>query len=147
MKNMAHKALDIAKAILKLADPEYGDIMSNLKLQKLLYYVQGFSLAMYDRPMFEEDVLAWEYGPVVSEVYQEYKKCGSGAIPYDNTDISTEINDEEKGLIIEVYDVYGQFSALKLMNMTHNESPWVNTGKNQVISHESMKEYFKTQLV
>lgn len=145
-QQVAHKAIEIAKAILKLADPEVGDIISNLKLQKLLYYVQGFSLAMHDKPIFEEEVRAWEYGPVVVEVYQEYKEYGSGAIPVDNIELSQKITAEEKKLICEVYDVYGQFSALKLMQLTHDESPWKNTVRNGVIPHEAMKSYFKTCL-
>ncbi|MDR1918139.1 MAG: DUF4065 domain-containing protein [Tannerellaceae bacterium] len=144
---MTHKASDIAKVFIKLADPEYGDLMSNLKLQKLLYYVQGFHLAMYDSPFFAEDILAWEYGPVVNEVYQEYKTYASGAIPYNpEYMVPEEITKEQLNLIQEVYHVYGQFSAHKLMNMTHNESPWKSTNRNGVISHQKMKDYFLTQL-
>jgi uncharacterized phage-associated protein len=144
---MAHGALDIAKVILRLVDPEYGDIISNLKLQKLLYYVQGFHLAMFDRPLFKEDVVAWTYGPVVKEVYQEYKKYGHGAIPQPENDFEIDLTNEQQDLIIDVFNVYGQLSASKLMNLTHEEPPWKNTQSNQAITNELMRTYFLTQLV
>jgi Uncharacterized phage-associated protein len=99
---MAHKASDIAKIILKLSNPDVGDIISNLKLQKLLYYVQGFALAMYDKPLFDEDIEAWMYGPVVPCVYQEYKEFGSGAIEFDSDfEIPKTITEEDISLIKE----------------------------------------------
>jgi len=146
---MAHKASDIAKIILKLSNPDVGDIISNLKLQKLLYYVQGFALAMYDKPLFDEDIEAWMYGPVVPCVYQEYKEFGSGAIEFDSDfEIPKTITEEDISLIKEVYDVYGQYSALKLMNLTHDESPWksTQTGQGNVIEQAEMLSYFKTRI-
>lgn len=145
---MKHSASEIAKVILKLSNPDIGDIISNLKLQKLLYYVQGFSLAMYNKPLFKENIIAWNYGPVVAEVYREYKKYGPAALPVDDDfEVPDSITKEERALIAEVYDVYGQFSALKLMNLTHDEAPWKNTKKQGIISHESMKVYFKSCLL
>ena len=61
---MTYAANDIARYILTLSTPEVGDIISNLKLQKLLYYVQGFHLAIENEPLFMEDIQAWQYGPV-----------------------------------------------------------------------------------
>lgn len=141
---MPYSASDIAKHILTLSNPEVGDIMSNLKLQKLLYYVQGFHLAMHDgQPLFNEEVYAWQYGPVVPEVYQEYKHLGSSAIPVPEN-LELQIDKDAADLIKEVYDVYGQFSALKLMDMTHDESPWRETQINGVIKPELMHSYFKS---
>jgi uncharacterized phage-associated protein len=144
---MAHRASDIAKIILRLVDPEYGDIISNLKLQKLLYYMQGFHLAMFNEPLFNEEVVAWTYGPVVREVYQEYKKYGTGAIPQPENDFELNLTDKQRDLIIDVFNVYGQLSALKLMNLTHEELPWKSTPVNHVITHKLMRTYFLTQLV
>jgi len=143
---MTYAANDIAKHILELSNPEVGDMISNLKLQKLLYYVQGFHLAMYDQPLFNEDIYAWQYGPVVPEVYHEYKALGPGAIPVPEN-IAVQVEPKLIELMKEVYDVYGQFSALKLMEMTHNEAPWQKTPINGIISHELMRAYFKPLLV
>jgi uncharacterized phage-associated protein len=143
---MVHKASDIAKAILRMVEPEYGDIISNLKLQKLLYYMQGFHLAIFNKPLFQEDVVAWSYGPVVREVYQEYKQYGNGAIPQPENDFDIRLNQEQIDMMIDVFNVYGQCSALKLMHLTHEELPWKNTPLNHVIGHDLMRSYFLTQL-
>jgi uncharacterized phage-associated protein len=140
---MNYTAHDIAKLLIAQSDPEIGDIISNLKLQKLLYYCQGFNLAIYGQPLFKEDLFAWQYGPVVSEVYHKYKIFSSGSIAKE-TEILIEIDDQSDNLIKEVYDVYGQYSALKLMNMTHNESPWNETKIGEIITHENLVNYFKT---
>ncbi len=92
------EANTIAKAIIKLSEPEVGDNVSNLKLQKLLYYSQGFHLALFNRPLFEEDILAWEHGPVVREVYRRYSRFGSGAIPVPEGQVT--LNQAEKKLLI-----------------------------------------------
>jgi uncharacterized phage-associated protein len=139
---MVYRANDIAKHILALSNPEVGDLISNLKLQKLLYYAQGFHLALYDQPLFSEDIYAWQYGPVVPEVYHEYKALGADVIPAPEV-VDVQVDSKVIDLIEEVYEVYGQFSALKLMDMTHNETPWKNTPINGIISHELMQAYFK----
>ena len=139
------KAETIAKAFLCLNQPEVGDGISNLKLQKLLYYAQGFSMAAYGEPLFKEDVVAWEHGPVVVEVYEKYKKNGSNYIPSDTCPAS--LTTDEKNLIQSIWNVYGQFSAWKLRDMTHNEIPWLNTKRNQIIPQERMVSYFKDLVV
>jgi len=140
---MAHKAIEIAKTFLTLSNPEYGDFLSNLKLQKLLYYAQGLHLALYDRPLFEEPILSWQYGPVVKDVYHEYKDFEM-AIPVPKEFNYNYLTSEELDLIKDVYNVFGQFSAFKLVEMTHNEPPWKNTPINTEIRHHKLKQYFST---
>jgi len=138
---------DAAKYFLAQASEDAGDLISNLKLQKLLYYAQGFHLALYDEPLFPEAIEAWTHGPVFPDLYRHYKKYGAGAIPYPE-DIDFSIYDEEtKSLLDEVYCVFGQFAAWKLRNMTQEEYPWKLAAQNSgIITHQSLKEYFKTQL-
>ncbi|MBW4552995.1 MAG: DUF4065 domain-containing protein [Aphanocapsa sp. GSE-SYN-MK-11-07L] len=139
---------DVAKYFLSLTDEDSGDLISNLKLQKLVYYAQGFHLALYDEPLFEERIEAWTHGPVVPDLYSAYKHLGLNAIPRP-TDLDFSVYDERtRELLDEVYQVHGQFSAWKLCNMTHDEPPWKNAIANGgVITASSMKEFFKTQLV
>ena len=66
---------DIADYFVRLAN-ETGDYISNLKLQKLVYYAQAWYLAISDEALFEEDFEAWVHGPVIPELYQEYKSFG-----------------------------------------------------------------------
>lgn len=139
------KASHIAKAFLKLSQPEVGDSITNLKLQKLLYYAQGFYLAIYGKPLFKENILAWEHGPVVREVYDEYSHLSASTIPVPNESIV--LTQKEKDLILNVWKVYGQFSAWRLREMTHNESPWKDTARNKVISHKKLSDFFKSYVV
>ena len=137
-------AKDVAQLFLRLSEPEVGDLISNLKLQKLVYYAQGFHIALYDKPFFEDPIVAWEHGPVVEELYHEYKQHGGNAIPVPDEDISTEFTEEHIELISEIRQIYGQFSAWKLRNMTHSESPWIETPKNGEIDHNKLNDFFKT---
>lgn len=139
---------NVAKYFLSLTDEDAGDLVSNLKLQKLVYYAQGFHLALYDEPLFEERIEAWTHGPVVPELYRAYKDFGANAIPRP-TDMDFSIYDERtRELLDEVYQVHGQFSAWKLRSMTHDEPPWKTAIANGgIITPSSMKEFFKTQLV
>lgn len=147
---MAYKALDIAKKLIFKAqndEPNGGERLTNLKLQKLLYYQQGFHLAFFGTPLFAEDVEAWMYGPVVPAVYDEYSAYCSSALPEVKEPVSLSENEEE--LFNEVYDAYREFSAIGLMNRTHSERPWLDAvphDRGTVISQESMMSYFKTQI-
>ena len=147
---MAYKALDIAKKLICLAqndEPNGGELLTNLKLQKLLYYQQGYHLAFFGTPLFEESVESWVYGPVVPCVNDEYSKYGSASLPV-TTDAITLTEDEER-LFNEVFDAYREFSAIGLMNKTHAERPWIDAvphDRGTVISQDSMKAYFMTQI-
>jgi len=138
---------DVAAYFLSLADPDAGDLISNLKLQKLVYYAQGFYLALNDKPLFNEKMQAWAHGPVVPDLYHHYKKFGNDAITI-RPKIDTRIFDKKvRTFLNDVYNVYGQFSAWKLRNMTHEEAPWIDAAPtSSLITHRALKSYFKTQL-
>ena len=138
---------DIVNKILAFADKN-DDPITNLKLQKLLYYEQGFHLAYFGTPLFNEDLEAWIYGPVVPSVYEHFSKYGRGAI----TDISSNIikltKKDEEQLFYNVLRVYNKFSASALVEMTHNESPWktTNVGTGSIIEKAKLIKFFKTRL-
>ena len=148
---MAYNVIDIAKKIIKMADDDIangGDNITNLKLQKLLYYQQGYHLAQFDKPLFDENVEAWMYGPVVPVAYDYFQQYGAQSLPVEKDVII--LPDEEESLFYQVYDAYREFSAIGLMNMTHREKPWTEAvphNRGTVISQDAMKSYFKTQLV
>jgi uncharacterized phage-associated protein len=138
---------DVARYFLAQMDEQAGDLISNLKLQKLVYYAQGVSLALHDRPLFPESLEAWTYGPAVPELFHAYQKYETGAIPPPR-DMDFSIYDSQtRELLDEVYAVFGQFAAWMLYKMTHEEPPWKHTPGGQKISHEVLRDYFKTQLV
>lgn len=142
-----YKALNIAKYFIKLASPDEEDFITNLKLQKLLYYAQGFHLALYAKPLFNEQIKAWQYGPVVTEIYSNYKEYRTNVLPQPDDFEMEQYDSETRELLDEIYEVYGQYTAPTLMRFTHKEPPWTGTVINEEITHPLMKEYFETQLV
>lgn len=144
---MAYKALQVAQLLLCKAAESRQELMSNLKLQKMLYYEQGFHLAAFNTPLFDEEIEAWMYGPVVPYIYELYAKYEAGGIsPPEKVDLT--LTEDETTLFNNVFAVYNQFSATKLVDMTHSEPPWSNVspGKGNIISKESMKIFFQTRL-
>lgn len=145
---MAYKVIDIANKLLaKAADVCGGDLMSNMTLQKMLYYEQGYHLAEFGTPLFDDNIEAWMYGPAVPCVYEHFKGHGAGGILPENKEI-IELTDEEEYMFNEVFHTYSIFSASGLMNMTHSEKPWKTTptGLGNVISKEKMCSFFKKRL-
>jgi len=139
-------AHDVAHYFVSLVDEEAGDSISNLKLQKLLYYAQGFHLAIYEKPLFPERIKAWMHGPVVPQVWHEYKDFGSNSIPVVKVNLA-DYPEETRELLDEVYDVYGQFTASKLRDMTHQEPPWRDTPQPEEITQDKMMRFFKTLVI
>lgn len=147
---MSYSIIDISNKIIANTDIAQGETISNLKLQKLLYYLQGFFIAVYDRKLFDEPIEAWQYGPVVRDAYIHFKNFGSASISLNDEVVVIDLPTNESELFDEVLNEYGQFSAIKLMNMTHEELPWkktFNENPQGEITYGLLKEYFKTQLV
>ncbi|MBV1959872.1 MAG: DUF4065 domain-containing protein [Pseudomonadales bacterium] len=138
---------DVAKFFLCLDDKKEGDGISNLKLQKLVYYAQGFHNAIHDEPLFDEAISAWFHGPVVESLYRTYKEYGREHIPVPPDFESSSLDQRESDLVEEVFEVFGQFSAWKLRNMTHEEPPWINHEESgDVIPLTEITEYFKARI-
>jgi len=133
----------VARYFLARSDPDEGD---NLKLQKLLYYAQGFHLAIMKRQLFDDPIEAWRHGPVVRKVYAEYANYGANAIPPPDQFDARQLTEDERSLLDEVYRVYGQYSGWRLREMTHSEPPWLDAWRADapVISHTAMQEFFST---
>jgi|25_taG_2_1085351.scaffolds.fasta_scaffold00063_41 uncharacterized phage-associated protein len=144
--------LDVANYLIAKASESDGEHakLSNLKLQKLLYYVQGFHAVLLKRPAFEDRMEAWMHGPVVPAVYHHYKDHGNGQIPSAMPLAAVEIEDQTAELIDEVFDVYAQHSAWHLRNLTHDEDPWIKRFDSELgsseIKVEDLEEFFPTLL-
>lgn len=142
--------LDIAKIVIcKFNNSTPDNSITQLKLQKILYFIEAYYMAMYDKDrLYKEDFFAWTYGPVCKEAYNKYKvfmdlpieeDCSAlpEPLPFD-----TEITDS----IDSVIDIFGSLSATNLIRLTHMQgSPWYNTSKsNKVpINKEETKKWFK----
>lgn len=137
---------DIANYFIWLAN-ETGSFISNLKLQKLVYYAQAWHLALHDNPLFEEDFQAWVHGPVIPPLYQKYKPFGWQPILED---ADPKLPKDIVQFLDEVSQEYFACDAYELEQMTHIEEPWnrarenlaPDTPSNEIIKKEWMQEYY-----
>ncbi len=139
-----YSASDVAKYFLALTDPESNDV-SNLKLQKLCYYAQGIISAMRGVPLFADKIEAWDHGPVVPSIYHEYKTHGSSSIPVVQGFDPSAFDEKDRRALVDVYEYYGQFSAWRLRNMTHEDRPWIDaySSNNRVITVDALVAHFR----
>lgn len=121
-----------------------------LKLQKLLYFAQAASLALYNKKLFTEEIQAWKYGPVVPNLYHQYKDHLNHPITKARGNYS-EIDDEETQELIQgVWELFDKYSSGELVEITHQHEPWKSVfkeGENKVIPVEIIKEYYKDTFV
>jgi len=133
-----YNALAIANYLLDKAKSE-GNPLTPMKLLKLIYFAHGWHLALYGgKPLINEQVQAWDYGPVVSSVYHEFKKFGSGRIEQLGTDMDLStgeivtpriaLDDQQTiALLDKIWEIYGKYTGVQLSNLTHEaNSPWTS---------------------
>ncbi len=146
-----YDATEVAWKMLKAAKNK-GISLSNLKLQKLVYIAHGYMLGWKNKPLCTEPMEAWEYGPVVSEVYHLFKDNGKKPIPV-NPNVATDLDgDADAEYIIDgVIDNFGKKSAPELVSLTHQKNtPWyitwekTNTRTRSVpIDNDLIKNHFR----
>lgn len=146
-----YDAVTIAKWFVAWAEGEEEARLSNLKLQKLLYYAQGHHIAANGYPLFTDTLCAWSHGPVVPAVYRAFKSFGSNDIHLADDDpfAWTDVDEETTQFLIQVWQTYGVYAAWKLRNMTHDESPWLRHFQPGVrdleIPLEDLREHFASR--
>ena len=146
---------DIAICFLKIVDRDSGSTITPLKLQKILYYTQGWYLAINGKELFKEDFEAWAHGPANPGIYDKYKKYGRDSIDYPNE--SPKINKEILDFLYTIWNTYGIYDGKYLETLTHSEAPWIEARKrgncqdgdscNEIITKDSMKEFFKLKMM
>lgn len=157
---MAYDVLDVCRYVINYSNKcDYG--ISNLKLQKILYFIQAYFLTEKNKKCFNEKIEAWDFGPVVPVAYHEYKQYGSCDIPSvesyflfdDNNAWNSKmvefsddiIADDDKGLINNVVDKFSDYTATDLVSLTHRQAPWINNYapyQNNEIKTDEIREYF-----
>ena len=137
------RVFDVAAYIL-----EKMESMTTMKLQKLVYYSQAWSLVWDEEQLFEEDIEAWANGPVVRDLFDYHRGMYEiSAMPIGNPRL---LNQEQQETIDAVLEYYGDKSAQWLIELTHMEDPWVQARKglpklergNRVISLDAMADYY-----
>lgn len=140
---MAYSALDVAKYVINYEHSQ-GREVSNLRLQKLLYFVQAKVLMETGEPCFEDEMQAWEYGPVVPVVYKEF--CRYRNLPIEKQSLNTKIDSIITALIENILEYLSEISTSELVQITHCQDPWVEAkkkGNRQPISIAAIGKYFK----
>ena len=129
--------------------------ITNKKLQKLVYYSQAWFLAIKSSVLFTEKIEAWEHGPVVRELYFDFKLFNSNPIIKEvDIDFIEKIPSDIKEFLDEVWSVYGKFDSGYLEALTHSESPWqearigldVDEISENEIKIDSIKEFYSSKL-
>ncbi|MEW4458993.1 type II toxin-antitoxin system antitoxin SocA domain-containing protein [Roseibium algicola] len=129
---------------------ERGELLTPLKLQKLMYYADAWHLALYDEEITAEQFQAWVHGPVALSQYHRFKDYKWRAI--DEEIECPTLSDEMTQHLDEVIDVFGSETAVSLEIMTHKERPWLEARGdipedepcNNYISKEVTKEFYRS---
>ncbi|MDE0070747.1 MAG: DUF4065 domain-containing protein [Caldilineaceae bacterium] len=146
---MSHDARAIANKLI-LMGLEDGNPLTPLQIIKLTYLCQAWMLGMFGEPMFEDEVEAWDYGPVIPEVYHGVKHFVNKPVIETMRARPTGLNDKEAHILNEVYRVYGSWSGGALSRHTHKpETPWYITkqenpsGRSVEIPVERIRKYYE----
>ncbi len=138
---------DVAKYILEKQGP-----LPTLKLQKLVYYSQAWSLVWDGKPLFGEEIQAWRGGPVIPELYRAHRGAFEISAALLDRGDATALTQEQTETVDAVLRFYGAMAPWQLSNLTHQEDPWlkareragVGPGENSIvkISDTDMAEYY-----
>ncbi len=148
-------ARDVARHLVRVGyssdSPEESSLLCPLRLQKFLYYCQGWGLALLGEPLFSQPIEAWTKGPVVYDVYKMFPKGKSDGIRPDEAGEPTAIAETSLSLIGMVWSKYAGYTPGQLASMTHSEPAWADAireglGKDKYhprpLSPDTMRAYF-----
>lgn len=149
-------AAQVARILIQLAEQDMDvdqEPMTNMRLQKLLYYVQGWSLARRGERAFAERLEAWQHGPVVPPLYGRLKDLGKNPIPADRLD-EQDIDPDLRAFVASVWEDYRAHSAIKLRHKTHTEDPWKDAWEkrsqpnfcDEEITEEALRAFFSPKV-
>lgn len=159
---MSYDPRSIANLLLDMADTR-GVALTNLSINKILYFLHAWYLAKFDAPLLDSKIEAWDYGPVIREVYSEFKKYGPGPIldraqRFDIAQLKKvaaydDVSTGDFSFIESQFEKYSAYTAGRLVSISHekggpwdkvyNESGRVNPGME--ISDDLIREYFVQQ--
>lgn len=160
-KNKCYDSLDIASYVIEYCD-NHDYIISNLKLQKLLYFIQvAFLLNKNGVPCFKDKIEAWGFGPVIPRVYRQYAEYGAGNIPRvkpyffeenetwnikKNTFNIKDILKSDREIINQVVEKFKNYSSTMLTDLSLKQAPWIDNYSEYKINEitiVSLIDFFK----
>lgn len=142
-------AKTVANYMIYIMSDAFDDL-TNMKINKLLYYAQGHYLSKFGKPLFDDRIEAWDHGPVVPAVYHAYKIYGDSPIKDYDPGLLSQITPEAEDILYGVARQYGKYTASMLRNKTHVVgSPWDQVYRpnqsNIEIPLTAIREYFAAQ--
>jgi uncharacterized phage-associated protein len=140
-----YSALNTANTFITFGK-EGGKPVTHMQLQKLLYYAQGWHLALVDAPLFNDEFNKWPFGPVCPTVYDKLKEWKGSPITECIASVESTDSEETKKYLKKIWEMYGHYSGIQLMNLSHSESPWINAENYKCISKNSLKSYFTQKI-
>jgi len=152
----------VANAVLDRSDVR-GYAITNMALNKLVYFTHGWHLALYDQPLVDSRFEAWQYGPVHPQLYKQFKAFGDRPIEGralrvdlatgDNVPVGYEFNAKVSAHIEKIVDFYGEMSAARLSTLSHEPgAPWdlvwsaAGSTPGMVLQDTITSEYYKSKL-
>lgn len=142
-----YTASDVAKYVV-YKYWQNGKTITNLKLQKILYYIQGYSFKHCSEAAYAEDIYRWPYGPVVPDVYYEYNHFRANPISEPDSDDMFAVLQNLKrdkallSVVDRVVEASYPHTAADLVDKTHSEAPWIETKDSEVIMPTLIATYF-----
>jgi uncharacterized phage-associated protein len=154
--NKEYSAEDVANCLIEIADervlghgPDGKDIkegITNLKLQKMLYFADAVYLAFFGKALFKDEIQAWDLGPVVPTVYKIFSKFGDQPIHAES--VADCLDPDLHEFLREVWNTFGKYSATELVNISHMHAPWKNNykqdKKNVAIPKEEIAQFYRS---
>jgi uncharacterized phage-associated protein len=147
---MSVSSYAIANKFIELAQKE-GKLLTNMQLQKLVIIAHGYTLALLDRPLYDEKTYAWQWGPVVKKLYKSLQKYGRDFVTKQiSTDDKLSDDSEEMEIVSAVWRTYGHFTGSQLSALTHKpNTPWSIIWKHEpfgVIPDPLISEHYKNAI-
>lgn len=106
-----------------------GKALSIMSLLKLVYIAHGWNLEMRNAPLFGNKIEAWQYGPVIRDVYNAFRPQGVNLKTIDPS-FPQAVEQEAASFLEEIYKIYGNMSAFRLSEITHEAGgPWETATK------------------
>lgn len=147
------RGIDVANFFIDIINSDEEGSVTNLQLNKIVFFAQAWSLVLKNKPLFDEDFRAWDYGPVLPSIYHKFKDYGKQYIARVSDNIFEDVFDNETiDFLLDVYREYSKYSATELVNLTHVKGGvWDQIRsknkkkRNEIIPKDLIKEYYSKQ--
>lgn len=137
----------VANRFLELARQK-GRQLTPMQLLKLVYIAHGWTLGLTGQPLIDQKVEAWQYGPVIRDLYNATRQYGGGKITAPVVAFPAKLTPAQESMIDQVFELYGKMGGIALSNITHMpDTPWERTYKpgqfGEIIDNDLIAEHYR----